>query len=365
MALRPNGKIYPCCVYQEVDEHRLPDDLTTAHPDPFNHPYMTELRERMLRDEYIPNCQKCYNDERIYGSSMRKDVYHAGAGFGLPEDETLGVVPVLTNIDMTFSNVCNNRCRMCQPSLSTRWYNDARKLGFEIPSGVVARNSIIEDSDLSTLRYVKILGGEPLMEQESLKRFLSKCTRSQLGVLFVTNCTLLPDDETFALLKECDVTVNLSIDAYGPLNDFLRKDSVWDTVNRNLHWYHNNFDKVSVHSVCNIYSVNKIHELIEHVNSVDENIFHDVVLIGGPPYMQPRHLPEHVKEYLQNYASRSIVQYPRNEKIFKLIQHELKQQGNFKEFVMHDKQLNTIRNEHWQDKNPELWNLIKEEYEYE
>lgn len=364
MAIRPNGQIYPCCVYQSVNDD-LPKSLNTSHPDPFNHPYMVELRERMLRDEYIPNCQTCYRDEEITGSSIRKHFQTIGDSFGLPEptDPKLGVEPILTNIDMTFSNVCNNSCRMCSEELSTHWYSDARKLGRDIPRGVVAKNTIIEnDYDLSTLRYVKLLGGEPLMEPDKLKRFLRKCTRSQLGVLFVTNATLLPDEETQELLQECrDVKINLSIDAYGTLNNFLRKGSEWSTVDYNMRWYNERFI-TAVHSVVSIYSANKIHELIEHVNNINDEIYHNCVVIHGPPYMQIRHLPDQVKLFLHKYANECIINYPRNEKVFKLLKHELEQSGNFSEFVMYDKQLNTIRNEHWREHNPELWNMIAEEY---
>jgi sulfatase maturation enzyme AslB (radical SAM superfamily) len=364
MALRPNGKIMPCCVYQNVD-NELPDSLNSSHPDPFNHPYMVELRERMTRNERIPGCVKCYTDERITGNSFRKDANSAGWNFGIPEDDTRGT-PVLTNIDMTFSNVCNNKCRMCMPELSTHWYSDAKKLGMPIPTGVIARNSIIEDSDVSSLRYLKILGGEPLMEADKLKKFLHKCNRSQLGILFVTNCTLLPDEELYDLLQECKfVNINLSIDAYGKLNDFLRKDSAWETVNHNLHWYYENFEKVSVHSVISIYNATRVHELIDHVNSVGDDIYHDCVLLTSPYYMRVCNLTDSAKQYLQNYVKESIVTYPNNAKIFKLLAHEIEQTGNFREFVKLDKQMNELRNEHWREHNPELWNIIAEEYNNE
>jgi pyruvate-formate lyase-activating enzyme len=362
MAIRPSGQIYPCCVYKSMNND-LPSSLNTSHEDPFNHPYMVELREKMLRDEYIPNCETCYRDEKVTGRSMRTHMAEIGDNFGLPEpdDPILGVEPLLTNIDMTFSNACNNSCRMCGPELSTHWYSDAKKLGYAIPRGVVAKNNIIEnDYDLTSLRYVKILGGEPLLEPQKLKNFLRKCNREQLGILFVTNCTLLPDEEIVQLLNECkDVKMNLSIDAYGPLNDFLRKGSQWETVDYNIRWFNERF-RTSVHSVTSIYGVNKIHEIIDYVNSINEHIFHNGVIINGPPFMQPRHLPDPVKQHLQNYADVCIVRYPNNTKVFKLLKHELNQQGDFNEFLMYDEQLNKLRNEHWRDKNPELWNMVKE-----
>lgn len=358
MAMRPDGQIFPCCVFRQEE---VPEDLNVAHPDPFNHEYMNWLRQKMLNDEYVHGCKKCYEDEKHSARSMRTDLVAPwGGDFGLPsEEEGLGKVKKLTNIDLALSNVCNNKCRMCMPQLSTHWYSDAKKLGMEIPKGVITDNTIVDEYDLSDLRFIKVLGGEPMMEQAKLKKVLNKCTLENITILLVTNVSILPDDELLSLLKQCkNVNIDLSIDSYGTLNEFLRKDSNWQNVYNNIQWYRKHFGNINVHSAISIYNVNKLHEIINFC--AEQKLYHEVVVVDGPQWMQPRNLPQEVKpwiiEYLNNLESNVPVTY---RKIINLLHNEMNVEGDFGMFVRNDSKMNKIRNEHWMDKNPELWDKIE------
>ena len=358
MALRSDGRIYPCCVFRQEE---VPEDLNVSHPDPFNHEYMDWLRQKMRNDEYVHGCRKCYEDESNSGRSMRLDVVAPWTGdFGIPTvEEGRGKVKKLTNLDLSLSNVCNNKCRMCMPELSTHWYSDAKKLGMPIPRGVVAKNSIVEDYDLSDLQFIKLLGGEPMMEQEKFIKILKKCTLENLTILLVTNTTLLPNEELLELLKKCKiVNIQFSIDSYGELNNFLRKDSNWNTVDSNIKWYKQHFENLSVHSVCTIYNANKIHEMIDYC--IENDLHHDYVVCDGPKWMMPRNLPDVAKNFLQEYIDTHQNNYgPKYKKIFNLLRNEIKAQGDFGLFIRNDTNLNKIRKEHWISYNTELWNIIE------
>jgi len=345
IATRPDGRVFPCCYFRWEE---TPADLTVEHSDPFNHPFLKHIREKMLNDEYIEGCSKCYKDEETSGTSMRLDM-NSVTHFGFPE-ETRGKVPKLTNIDLTFSNVCNNKCRMCGPELSTSWYSDAKKLGIK-HSGIIAKNTILDEYDLSELRFIKLLGGEPLMEEQKLIDLLKKCDRSKLTLLIITNATIRPQGELLDLLREVHkLKIELSIDSYGRLNDFLRKGSDWNTVESNVLWFKAQGANPSIHSVASIYNVNKVHELIDFCNK--HNLYHKYVMVDGPEWMMPRNLPAEVKKELINTYQDN------QEPIYKLIVDELKQPGNTELFVDMDSKLNTIRNETWKDINPWLYNRI-------
>jgi len=348
IATRPDGRVFPCCYFRWEE---TPNDLTVKHKDPFNHPFLKEIRQKMLNDEYIEGCSRCYADEKTSGHSMRLDMNKV-QNFGFPE-EGRGKVPKLTNIDLTFSNVCNNKCRMCGPELSTSWYSDAKKLGIK-HSGIIAENTILDEYDLSELRFIKLLGGEPLMEEQKLIDLLKKCDRPNLTLLLITNTTIRPQGELLELLKEVGkLSVKLSVDSYGPLNDFLRKGSKWDEVKSNILWFKEQGANPSVHSVASIYNINKVHELMDFCKSLD--ISQKYVMADGPDWMMPRHLPDHVKNiYIEKYKFK-------DEPIYKLIVDELKQSGDFKKFLHMDTKLNQLRNEHWSTLNKELYHLIEED----
>jgi MoaA/NifB/PqqE/SkfB family radical SAM enzyme len=360
MSMRPDGQIFPCCYFRWEE---VPEDLNSNHPDPFNHPFLQNIRAKMLNDEYIEGCSKCYTDERVSGRSMRLDMNNPNNQFGWPKTGR-GKIPKLTNIDLALSNVCNNKCRMCGPLLSTQWYADAKKMGYPFDQkGIVARNSIVEDYDLSDLRFIKLLGGEPLMEQEKFIKVLRKCNLSDLQILMVTNTTLRPNQELLDLLKQCrKITIQLSVDSYGKINEFLRKGSDWEQTKENIIWYKETFKDypvdVSVHSVASFYNVNLVHELIDFC--IESKLFHNYVVVDGPNWMGPRNLPPEIKPKILEYLKVKQDEYPENhKKIFRLLKNEIIQPGDFGMFIRNDIRLNNIRNENWEHLNPWLWNEIQ------
>jgi MoaA/NifB/PqqE/SkfB family radical SAM enzyme len=368
MAIRPDGRVMPCCYFRH--EH-VPTDLNLSLEDPFNHPFMQQNRESVLNDEMIPGCSKCYEDEKTSGNSMRTDIYNSPYNFlNLPTDDTRGKVAKLTNIDVTFSNVCNNKCRMCGPELSTQWYSDAKKMGYPFEKrGVIAENKWIETANVSDLTFIKFLGGEPLMEQEKMIQLLQKCNREKLVVHITTNGTLLPNETLHNLLTECEgVYMTVSVDQFGQFNEFLRKGSNWDTTIENMFTMKEHYGKhtTTVHSVTSIYNVNLCNQLIDFC--INERFYQKNAVVDGPNWMMPRNLPKKVKAKLIKLLNLNIqnTNLPKHLSYlydatahYELLINELEQDGDFGMFLRNDTRLNIIRNEHWKDYNPWLWNELK------
>lgn len=370
MAVRPDGKIYPCCYFKP--EH-IPDDLTLQNGN-FNHPFMNDLRKKMLKDEYVPGCESCYRDEEISGESMRTDVMFGKYNFlKLPEDETRGVVANLTNIDLTFSNKCNNACRMCGPDLSTKWYAHAKKMGYAIPPrGIVDQSAPwLSETNFTGLTFIKVLGGEPLMEQDKLIKLLQGCNRKNLTLHITTNGTLFPNDELLGLLQQLhEVYITVSIDQFGKLNEYLRKGSNWDTTVENLLKFKDAFEDkhTAIHSVTSIYNVNMCNQLVDY--AMWHRLPHRAVVLDGPEWMAPRNLPFEVKHQLITMVEKFKTKNPLATKLsktsaisnaiqhFDLLLNELKQDGDFGLFMRNDTRLNMLRTDHWKNLNPWLWNRI-------
>lgn len=356
LAIRPNNQVYPCCQFRH--EH-TPADLNLDHPDVFNHPFMQELRQTMIDDKPHQGCSMCYEQEQNSNGthSMRLD-FVRDLGSEIPEK------PVLTHVDLALSNVCNNRCRMCNPELSTNWYADAKKLGSDFfppvkHSGVKTSKDLLESQDPSKLRYLKLIGGEPLMEHEQFVDILKKCDLPNLDILLTTNTTIIPNSELHELLQQCrKVWVNLSVDAYGELNSFLRKGSKWENVVKVIDWFAKTKPYQSkIHAVISIYNINNFYLLEEYVrqNYTSKELNIEWQMVDGPDWMQPANLPEPVKQLLLQK-----LKYKTNANTFSMIEYELSKSGNFNEFLNKDRKINELRNEHWQDLNPELFNMLKE-----
>lgn len=355
LAIRPNGKVYPCCVYKWDN---VPEDFNIANPAVFNHPFLEDIRNKMRNGEVVDGCEKCYALESATGNSTRMHFLQRAQEYGMPTSATNETK--LTYLDLALSNTCNNKCRMCNPELSTSWYSDWRSLGRSIPKGILEQNTVLENYDLSEMRFIKLIGGEPLMEQAKFINVLKRCDRSKLSILLTTNVTLVPNDELLELLKECKkVTVNLSIDAYGVLNDFLRKGSKWEKTVENMSWFNDHFQKdLIVHAVVSIYNVNKLNELTNFLKNNFPKIALSYVMIDGPDWMHPKHLPETVKDEIIK-----DIQAYEHLPFFNTLILEIKKLGDFREFMRQDKKLSDIRNEHWKFANPELYKMVKSYYE--
>ena len=197
LAIRPNGDVYPCCAFRWDS---VPADFKISDPNIFNHPFLEDIRTKMKNNEVVEGCSKCYENEEKTGKSTRLYFLEKGQDFGL---NIANIDPSLVYLDLALSNTCNNKCRMCGPELSTSWYNDAKLLNRKIPKGILEQKTVLENYDLSQLRFIKLIGGEPLMEQAKFVDVLQRCNRSQLSILLTTNVTLIPNDELLSLIKEC------------------------------------------------------------------------------------------------------------------------------------------------------------------
>ena len=355
IAIRPNNQVYPCCQFRH--EH-TPKDLHLDHEDVFNHSFMQDLRQKMVNDEYVEGCSMCYQQEEISNGtkSMRLD-FIRDLGSEIPSKS------FLTHVDLALSNVCNNRCRMCNPELSTNWYADAKKLGNEFfqpvqLSGIKNSKEILENYDLSRLRYLKLIGGEPLMEQEKFINLLKRCDLSNLRILLTTNTTVIPSDELYDLLRKCKVVwVNLSVDAFGDLNSFLRKGSKWDNVTKVIDWFADHFPgNAKIHGIISIYNVNNFYKLEQYIKTKHSNkVKCEWQMVDGPNWMQPSNLPDNVKKIILENLKDKISSHT-----LSMVESEFKNTGNFNLFLDKDAKLNNLRNENWVELNNELFNLVKD-----
>lgn len=360
LAIRPNGRVFPCCVFKWDS---VPEDFNINDPNVFNHPFLESIREKMRKGETVDGCSNCYQNEKNTGNSTRTYFLNRADEFGWSNAPTNDIK--ITYLDLALSNTCNNKCRMCNADLSTSWYSDWKALGRSIPKGILHQETVLENYDFTEMKFIKLIGGEPLMEQLKFIDVLKRCNRKQLSILLTTNVTLTPNDELLSLLKECkDVKINLSIDAYGSLNDFLRKGSKWAKTVENIEWFSKNFPEehaIRVHGVVSLYNVNKIDELYYFLNQNYPKIELGYVLVDSPDWMSVKHLPENAKQVIRNKIESWKKTY--DTPFYNILLSELSKLGDFREFMKQDKKLSDIRKENWWDHNKELFEMVKTYYE--
>jgi hypothetical protein len=219
----------------------------TSIEDSFYSNYWNKARSLTLENNSISGCHKCYLEEdhnsdevaismRLGSSILYNDGYlHKKPGYEKPKVEFL---------EVGFGNYCNLACLTCNSTLSTTWHDDEVKLNAVADKPL--QRLIFPKLDnikfepnaetLETLRLIKFTGGEPMINPEFIKfidLICEKGTPENISLEIYTNCSYIPSQKLLTnLTRFKDVQLNLSIDAYGEVNDYIRYGSTWQSTSK-------------------------------------------------------------------------------------------------------------------------------------
>ena len=137
----PQGERRLCCSSREpsTNFNQYIDSGENEKADTFHIPtldehwnseHMKSVRRRMLDGEELPECQVC--DNKLLNTDVYRDYFEHMFGHKWEEvlkntdpDGTYNGNPI--SFDYRFSNLCNFKCRMCGPMLSSSWEAEAVK----------------------------------------------------------------------------------------------------------------------------------------------------------------------------------------------------------------------------------------------
>ena len=263
------------------------------------------MRESMLSGNAPEACRDCYELEALGTRSARQQANQTYAaelarvasrgndsreGIGGPRD-----------LDFRFSNLCNLRCRTCEPMNSTSWYAEGPAVySVPAPSGTVRPGATREEFRaelgrlLPGLRHIHFQGGEPLIEEEHylfLDRLIAE-GRTEVALSYNTNFSKLSYRHWNALSlwqKFPGVLLWASFDGIGPRAELLRKGVVWQEAERNfllLRTFapHVSFRIFPAVSVLNCFHLPDAVERWLELGMVTESNMFEFNFVKGPPF---------------------------------------------------------------------------------
>jgi hypothetical protein len=281
-----DGTVLPCCMY---DVEKIPnknlsipktkDGIQSA----FNSELFEDVRQRMSNEEEIPECHRCWHSERTHKDSLRLQTFN---GFG----NHIGDKKI-RYIETAFSSHCNLACRMCNEKFSSKW-KLVNNPGMS-PDTVIDNSSLdYYDSDLSELKLIKLVGGEPLLDKKHepfLKMLFDKSKNPENIVLYYnTNGTIRPKQSVLDFWKKVKkVILVFSIDGIGELNEILRPPHKWETINDNIDYFKTlediNFE-FKMHTVISVTNVKHIIPLVQY-SMVNFNEIPEFDLLTHPEHL--------------------------------------------------------------------------------
>jgi len=226
--------------------------------------------------------------------------------------------------DIKIGNTCNYACVMCVPEDSSMIYNEWKKKpnAFFIKETMSndagyldrSRNSGYRNQDyrqyvkgiLSNkhLKYLKILGGEPLLDHRLLTelRDLPTHQKKKLSLYIVTNGSkdMLATKEYLGDFKSIMFTI--SLEGISKVQDYARYGSKWETVSKHILDLKKEFPSdVIIHTVLQTPTILGFKDLAEWTAQ------HDLALSMGlceqPSYLSFSSLPDIVREQVKKALS--------------------------------------------------------------
>jgi len=346
------GRARPCCVSEPMNIKNFvsPESLKIFSNDNdkghvcsnleelINDPVLKKIRANMLLGKRSDECKYCYAREDAGLTSFRQihnDIHEDKIDKKIKNVRADGFLKTeaISYLDITLGNICNLKCRTCNPWSSHSWLEEAKVIPhINIDSKYSLENYVNSeqwyvhafktgffDDVLPNVKHINFLGGEPLVVEvhyEWLQKIVEKGLSKEIELHYNTNLTTLPRKilEIWKYFKM--IHLSLSIDAVGKLAYYVRYPSKWKTIEKNvdkLISYSTNSKNFSVQthltlSVLNIFDIdNVLNWCIEQYNKwhfIDNksfvhygyrNMLPHVNIVENPEYMHVRHLPNDVK----------------------------------------------------------------------
>jgi organic radical activating enzyme len=254
-------------------------------------------KKSLEQGEQISGCDHCWKHEEQSIRSYRQQ---------------LGSIDQPNQVELIFSNACNQMCSYCSPKYSTTWQESIRTQGLfdRVSRSTNANLAIAQHHDFDAKKWLDkiqnyilscednsvlltLLGGEPLMQQANLEKFLQLQNSKIQQLRIITN--LNPPSNKFLawLLDHYDVSklrFSISLDASPEFNHVPRAG--FDHVK-----FHQNLDLLKRHGVDfefqPVVSALSIFDLCNFLSWIRYNNFHapDFCRINNPVMLDPVVVP--------------------------------------------------------------------------
>lgn len=331
LATNSGGNLRLCCNSTPgknlvLDNTGQPLNLSqiTSVNDFWNTDWLKTIRRDMLQGNRPSVCERCFREEDAGVRSARQgwnEKYFENVTNQVAATSPEGhVEPQIEYVDLRLGNLCNLRCVMCNPYASNQWVKDWNQINPDevLPAAELARLSRLKwfendqvwsvlEEILPTIREIYLTGGEPTLakkQYELLQKCIDRGFAKRITLKYNTNLVHLPD-KLLGYWKNFEtIRLNVSLDGYGELNEFIRYPSCWDDIHQNLlrldelarecpHL------KVSVHTTVQAHNMAKLIELFEYLKSF-ENIqkFPYLNILNHPKHLNIRILPFETKQKL-------------------------------------------------------------------
>jgi MoaA/NifB/PqqE/SkfB family radical SAM enzyme len=265
LATREDGAIKVCC-----RSHPIGNIQENSLEEIWNGDTMKRIRKQVLSGYRPAECEPCFSLEDQGVESLRlrhikgvipeariklypRALEYMNSNFEMPFE--------IPTMEIKLNNLCNLKCRMCNPTDSTSW-NDWKEVEefYDKENNYIANNvrklnlvkkpylDTFEDNpnwwdsfekNLPYFRRVEFAGGEPLMDPQHYRILdMLKPYGANIEIKYATNGTTLGISKGRTVHDYWthfrSVAVNVSIDGIGSVYEYIRGNGDWSEVIQNI-----------------------------------------------------------------------------------------------------------------------------------
>lgn len=282
ITIKTDKSITPCCGLQEW--HLEPNLTVNQMFASFNSSAMQSLRESLIEGKFPKVCGMCQSAEMTGRVSMREiwnKYYFSMVSLDQTMKKEIDNSDVFA-LDISTGSDCNSKCMTCLPYSSNFWldeYNHIWKESFKQGPNSLTKQEVERLLHFTpNISKITFTGGESTIGNVNLDtlQYLIKTKRCKtIDLTYTTNLTGFTK-EMFDMWKEFrSVNLNLSIDAYGKINDYIRYPFKWEKINNSLNELLQISDgtkfSFSLSVTASVFNALHTHELLEYVYELTKN----------------------------------------------------------------------------------------------
>lgn len=364
IAIEPKGIIKPCCRFKGNNPI---ERISTETYNNFEQ-VLDYYNKKINNDNivYPTNCFPCLNEDKNGKKSLRHLIENKLNDFSSFE-QTGNTVQYL---EISLDNTCNMMCLMCNPYCSSKWENYLRRNPEfnEIFNYTETKNNfdnvidLINNSDLSRLYLLRILGGEPLYNKKLtkiLEIIENKVDLSKITFTFNTNASIFPDIKILDYFKKFKkVIVYLSIDATEDAAEYCRYGVSWNIIDEvckkfvNLSQSQKNIE-LRTSSVLHLASLEHLNNTTQYVRSLSST--NNYTFAYNFP-VSVFCLSQKQRQDIVNHFN-----FNKNSQNIQLLVTSPKNTTNIKSVIEYFKKIDAIAGKTLMQISPYIWNLLEKE----
>lgn len=275
-----------------------------------HNPYLINFQEKILSGQPPQECKGCTQQEQITGGSLRIDSLQ---DYNHQQFTTSSI----DFVDYRANNVCNFRCRSCEPRFSHGIANETKNNTVLQKFYPVLDQKVVSVTDtniewirqnLPQIKRLMLTGGEPTLMPE-IRVLVERIVYDKLdtSIMITTNGSF--DSDFWCELTRLHENLHwtVSLDAVGAAAEIIRHGTDWPRIERNARWLASHAASVNVNTVISSLNIMHLKPLLEFVQELrkesiwprgrhgDTGIRHQFFTITGSHYLSATNLPDDLR----------------------------------------------------------------------